>query len=231
LPRFTDALRRLRLPFIMTSKKNTQVTVTCQASTLVMAMDTQATSIPEWFPDGEKPAPMPLMLVQGFLNTLDLEEGSDLFSDAESARAWLVASGLLNRRAEISPADLGFVRDVRESIRGLLAPDGGERSEPGPLRPLRELSDAHRARLRVGDQGVLSLENSNTEDVGDALFGLLLIIRAAQEDGTWKRLKACANPDCAWVFYDRSRNQQGNWCDMAVCGNRLKNRKLRARRR
>ncbi|MBV9917386.1 MAG: CGNR zinc finger domain-containing protein [Solirubrobacterales bacterium] len=29
----------------------------------------------------------------------------------------------------------------------------------------------------------------------------------------------------------RSRNQQGHWCDMAVCGNRIKNRKLRARRR
>jgi predicted RNA-binding Zn ribbon-like protein len=44
-------------------------------------------------------------------------------------------------------------------------------------------------------------------------------------------LKVCANSECQWAFYDRSRNQQGNWCDMAVCGNRLKNRQLRARRR
>ena len=63
------------------------------------------------------------------------------------------------------------------------------------------------------------------------LFDLLLIIRAAQEGGSWTRLRACANPDCGWVFYDRSRNQQGSWCAMAVCGNRLKNRRLRARRR
>jgi predicted RNA-binding Zn ribbon-like protein len=42
-------------------------------------------------------------------------------------------------------------------------------------------------------------------------------------------MRVCANPDCRWVFYDRSRNQQGHWCDMAVCGNRLKNRRLRAR--
>ena len=77
----------------------------------------------------------------------------------------------------------------------------------------------------------MALENSRTADVGDALFGLLLIIRAAQQDGTWKRLKACANPECAWAFYDRSRNQQGSWCEMAVCGNRLKNRQFRARRR
>jgi predicted RNA-binding Zn ribbon-like protein len=57
------------------------------------------------------------------------------------------------------------------------------------------------------------------------------IIRHAEEEGSWSRLRACANPDCRWVFYDRSRKQQGHWCDMAVCGNRLKNRTLRARRR
>jgi predicted RNA-binding Zn ribbon-like protein len=83
----------------------------------------------------------------------------------------------------------------------------------------------------VSAGGVLELENARGEDLGDALFELLLVIRRAQEDGTWSRLKVCANPDCQWAFYDRSRNQQGNWCDMAVCGNRLKNRQLRARRR
>jgi predicted RNA-binding Zn ribbon-like protein len=75
------------------------------------------------------------------------------------------------------------------------------------------------------------IENARDEDVEDRLFGLLLVIRQAQQDGTWRRLKVCANPDCRWVFYDRSRNQQGNWCDMAVCGNRIKNRQLRARQR
>ena len=194
-------------------------------------MATKSTSTPAWFPGVAKPAPMPLMLVQAFLNTLDREEGTDLLADVDSARAWLVASGLLGRSAAISLADLEFARDIRESIRGLLVLDGGERRDPGRLRPLRELLDNHRARLRVSDDGVVSLENGASEDLGEALFELLLIIRAAQEDGTWKRLKACANPDCAWVFYDRSRNQQGNWCEMAVCGNRLKNRHFRARRR
>ncbi|MBV8999263.1 MAG: CGNR zinc finger domain-containing protein, partial [Solirubrobacterales bacterium] len=41
----------------------------------------------------------------------------------------------------------------------------------------------------------------------------------------------CANPDCEWAFFDRSRNQQGSWCAMETCGNRLKNREFRARRR
>lgn len=65
----------------------------------------------------------------------------------------------------------------------------------------------------------------------DALFELLLIMRAAQEQDTWSRLRVCANDECRWAFYDRSKNRQGHWCNMAVCGNRLKNRELRARRR
>ena len=63
----------------------------------------------------------------------------------------------------------------------------------------------------------------------DGLLGLLLTVRDAQADGSWSRLKLCANPDCGWAFYDRSRNQQGAWCSMATCGNRLKNRRFRAR--
>jgi predicted RNA-binding Zn ribbon-like protein len=192
-------------------------------------MDKQMESLPAWALEEEKPAPMPLLLVQGFVNTLDLEQGTDVLADVKGARSWLVGSGLLSRRAEISAADLTLAREVRESVRSLLAADRSV--DPGRLRPLRAVADDHRARLGVSDRGALSLENSRTENVGDALFELLLIIYAAQQDGTWKRLKACANPECAWIFYDRSRNQQGSWCEMAVCGNRLKNRQFRARRR
>ena len=34
------------------------------------------------------------------------------------------------------------------------------------------------------------------------------------------RLKICAN--CGWLFLDRSKNRSRMWCDMAVCGNRVK---------
>ena len=39
------------------------------------------------------------------------------------------------------------------------------------------------------------------------------------------------NPDCRWAFYDRSHSGAGAWCDMATCGNRIKNRRLRQRQR
>ncbi|WP_454745377.1 CGNR zinc finger domain-containing protein [Ciceribacter selenitireducens] len=44
------------------------------------------------------------------------------------------------------------------------------------------------------------------------------------------RLKICGN--CGWLFLDRSKNRSRTWCDMAVCGNRMKaNRHYRRTRK
>ena len=181
--------------------------------------------VPAWYPfdpDEIKPAPMPLLRVQAFLNTRHFEDGRDLLADEEDARAWLTSAGVLPNGARLSADELESARGVRDAMRSLVEGAGG-------LTPLRELADAHQARVAVQKDGALTLESARQESLGDGLFELLLIIRGAQEDGAWKRLRVCANPECRWVFYDRSRNQQGHWCDMAVCGNRLKNRRLRAR--
>ncbi len=187
---------------------------------------------PRFASDEKKPAPMPLLVVQGFVNTLDLEEGTDVMADADAAREWLIDAGLLDQAASASPCELSRAREVRESLRWLLAHDNENREvREVRLAPLRRLTETHRARLTLDDGGAIGLENARHQDLDDGLFELLLIVRRAQEDGSWARLKVCTNPDCQWVFFDRSRNQQGSWCDMALCGNRLKNRELRARRR
>ncbi|TPP10607.1 CGNR zinc finger domain-containing protein [Rhizobium glycinendophyticum] len=35
-----------------------------------------------------------------------------------------------------------------------------------------------------------------------------------------ERLKICGH--CGWLFLDRSKNRSRTWCDMAICGNRVK---------
>ena len=42
---------------------------------------------------------------------------------------------------------------------------------------------------------------------------------ASAVTGVWNRLKVCPNDDCAWAFYDESRNRSRRWCSMNVCGN------------
>ena len=175
---------------------------------------------------------MPLLRVQGFVNTRDLEEGTDLLADRDTARDWLREAGFLGRGAELTESELEFAVGVREAVRSLIGVGGADvPTNGGSLEPLRRLAANHRARLMVDDDGTVGLVNAREEGLDDALFELLLIVHASQQDGSWSRLKLCANPDCEWAFFDRSRNQQGSWCAMETCGNRLKNREFRARRR
>ncbi len=44
------------------------------------------------------------------------------------------------------------------------------------------------------------------------------------------RVKECGGEHCGWIFYDRSKNNTRHWCEMEICGNRAKQRRLRARR-
>jgi predicted RNA-binding Zn ribbon-like protein len=106
----------------------------------------------------------------------------------------------------------------------------GELLTDAELRPLAQVTSLSRPRLEVSVAGQIRLATAPAQRLAEGLAGLLLTIRDAQADGSWDRLKLCGNPDCLWAFYDRSHSRRGAWCDMASCGNRLKNRNLRARR-
>ncbi len=187
-------------------------------------------TLPAWVPaDERKPAPEPLLLVQAFVNTRNLDTGTDLLADAGTGNEWLHQSGLLGPEATAGAGDLRSAREARESIRTLIALRGRAPADDD-LRPLQGLTRSSRPRLTVDPAGRVQLDSGSGGRLGDGLIRLLLIIRDAQRDGTWARLKVCGNSDCGWAFYDRSHSRRGAWCDMASCGNLIKNRNLRARR-
>ncbi len=188
-------------------------------------------ALPPWIPGDEhewRPAPEPLLLVQAFVNTRDLERGTDLLAEAGTGNEWLHACGLL--APDVTACDLSAARGAREGIRALIALGSGG---PGPTRedlePLHAAASSARPGLVIGPAGAIGLEPGGG-GLADGLVRLLLIIRDAQRDGTWPRLKTCGNAECLWAFYDRSHSRRGAWCDMASCGNLIKNRNLRARR-
>jgi predicted RNA-binding Zn ribbon-like protein len=43
-----------------------------------------------------------------------------------------------------------------------------------------------------------------------------------------RRVRACDNPECRWLFMDTSKNHTRRWCDMKICGNRMKARRFKA---
>jgi predicted RNA-binding Zn ribbon-like protein len=44
------------------------------------------------------------------------------------------------------------------------------------------------------------------------------------------QLRCCASETCRWLFLDTSKNRTRRWCDMKVCGNRMKARRFHARK-
>src|SRR5579872_7436335 len=111
-------------------------------------------TLPPWIPGDLhdwRPAPEPLLLVQAFVNTRDLDLGTDLLAEPETGNGWLRLSGLLQADATAGPEDLRAARDVREAIRALIAHNGaGPEPADHDLAALRTLTRSSRPRLSIG---------------------------------------------------------------------------------
>ena len=200
---------------------------------VIMTTNLSRMTLPSWASHLEhKLAPPSLLLIQAFVNTLDLDLRTDTLAHADQARAWLAEAGLRDPEQPGFAADLQLAREVRESLRAMIARNtGGPPLTDTELRPLEQVSSQAAPWLEVTAAGQVRLgPRIPAQRLADGLAGLLLTVRDAQANSSWDRLKLCGNKDCLWAFYDRSHSRQGAWCDMASCGNRLKNRNLRARR-
>jgi predicted RNA-binding Zn ribbon-like protein len=191
-------------------------------------------------------APGPLELVRAFVNTLDIEAGTDELVSAAALEGWLserglvagagageVGAGIAARSA--SAADLRDAIAVREGLRAVLRshvslPSARDQlvGAPGRIAELRDIAARLPARIEVTGDGGFGLVPA-ASGVAGALTGILLIAAEAATAGTWPRLKVCSADGCQWAFYDRSPASSGCWCSMAVCGSRAKARSYRRR--
>jgi predicted RNA-binding Zn ribbon-like protein len=174
--------------------------------------------------------PASLTLVQDFINTLHMDTGvhEDAIETASALERWLVEHKLALGRQHLTAGDVAHAASVREALRDLLAANDGK---PVAKEALETLSRAARsAQLFVAfePQGRARLRPA-ARGVDAALGELLARAFESMSDGSWRRLKACHEHDCRWVFYDRSKNQTGSWCSMRSCGNRAKARRFRAK--
>jgi predicted RNA-binding Zn ribbon-like protein len=160
-------------------------------------------------------APEPLRLVQGFVNTINLERGD------EWLRAWLEEHGVAPDDAELTQA-----RSVREAIRELLYANNLQQVEGDPWTLLGQAADAAELSIDFAAPALVARAKGLDGVIGDVLAASFTAIA----DGSWRRLKACRNHGCRWAFYDYSKNRSASWCSMQLCGNRTKTRAYRARR-
>ncbi|HUB38452.1 MAG TPA: CGNR zinc finger domain-containing protein [Streptosporangiaceae bacterium] len=176
-------------------------------------------------------APGRLALLQGFVNTLDIEQATDDLGTPAALDAWLRSAGLGAERAcQAGPADLTLAVELRETLRGVLRSHVARQpaAAAGPAARMAEIAAAMPARISAAADG--SLHVVADEQGSRAAFAELLLIAAeAQTLGTWSRLKVCSADDCQWAFYDRSPTRSGCWCSMQLCGSRAKSRAYRER--
>jgi len=173
------------------------------------------------------PAPGELELVREFVNSVDVEEGTDELDTPDGLGRWLAAHDL-GGGATLSERDRERAVELRGAIRALLLANGGEPLERNAVAALNRAGDDARLRVRFDEEGGSELAPA-AGGIDAALARILAIVHRSMAEGTWPRLKACREDTCQWAFYDRSRNRSGAWCSMEVCGNRAKARAFRER--
>jgi predicted RNA-binding Zn ribbon-like protein len=181
-------------------------------------------------PEGITPAPGELEQVRAFVNTRDIEEGTEELTSPAALGAWLDAQGLASG-GQISPGDLAMAIELREALRSVLRGHAGHQDASEPeAATLDRIAAGLPVRLHVTADGSVGLTAGEAAGAGPAgLARLLLIAGRAATLGTWERLKVCGADDCQWAFYDRSPTRSGSWCSMRICGSRAKSRAYRQR--
>jgi predicted RNA-binding Zn ribbon-like protein len=180
-----------------------------------------------------------------FVNTDGGTNSADAVADFDSLVAWLETAialdaeraQMMRRRAIQQPsgatAALIDARRVRAALRSL-----AERGAVAPPVRLEALAEINRVLGRSAGTRRVELRPDGTfarsfVPVGDAFAGLMIPIVESAADalilGELPRVRRCADPRCARVFFDGTKNAARRWCDMATCGNRAKAARHRAR--
>lgn len=139
----------------------------------------------------------------------------DRFADPADLSAFVDAAARLSAdrpaRGKLlapEPVQSGLLIDLRESIdRHFRAVVLGQPDAT----LLAAMLEACATALRAGadPSGHMSL-------LGETATSALALLSA----NTIERIRICRH--CGWLFVDRSKNRSRNWCDMSVCGNRVK---------
>lgn len=175
-------------------------------------------------------APRSLEFVRTFVNSLDIEEPEhDPFLDTAGAGHWLGAHGLPS--VDLGTKELAELRDLREAIRTELLAHTGEGDVNLTWPRLARYLSGSMLTMASDTPGRVTLRPAAPDTFGQIRGLLTARIYDAIRSGEWKRLKACRKHNCLFAFYDRSKNGSGTWCDMAVCGNRVKAKRRRAKER
>jgi predicted RNA-binding Zn ribbon-like protein len=188
-----------------------------------------------------------LDLVNTLNNRFRADGPTELLPDYEALLRFMEQSGLLggaqvrdlSRRIGKAEAERASdsARELREAAASVLyAAAEGAAPPPTDLRRLARYFQSARQRQELvwtpsGTGSKFACEWGTSQSEGDLPVWILsLQTSALLTSDAMSRLRACGSETCRWLFLDTSKNHTRRWCDMKVCGNRMKARRFQARR-
>jgi predicted RNA-binding Zn ribbon-like protein len=139
----------------------------------------------------------------------------------------------LAARPRLAASLLARTRELRALVYEIgTALAGGSAPREAQLDRLARVHAQALARARLaGDAAGFAWRWDVTQAPVEAILGPVtlsaigLLTRAERA-----RIKQCAGDHCGWLFLDTTKNNRRRWCEMEVCGNRAKQKRLRSRR-
>jgi predicted RNA-binding Zn ribbon-like protein len=188
--------------------------------------------------------------VLDLVNTLDnrfREDGpTELLTDYGALIQFTEQSALLSAAEgrflteHVSQTDaqraLAAARELREAAAAALyASVEGSSPRPTDIKILTahfETARAHQELVWKPAESKLAWEWKpySLSDAGLPVWILALQTASLLSSDAVSRLRGCKSDTCRWLFLDTSKNHTRRWCDMKVCGNRMKARRFQARR-
>lgn len=136
--------------------------------------------------------------------------------------------------AKMGERALAGCRELREALADAIYAQLDERKPPATaLKTLERIFlDAREKQRLLWEGHRFQWEWSSVETAAE--FPVLLLAVTASElllSESLQKVRACDNLECRWLFLDTSKNHTRRWCDMKVCGNRMKARRFKAQHR
>lgn len=185
-----------------------------------------------------------------FVNTLDNRaipgEEIELLESYSALTEWAEQAGLIPTRQRRSLASLANVDSeralfvLRSAIRlreclyrmfQRIVSDQPPASADLALLGSYVASSYSRLRLLPGDHAFRLDWGAPAQRLDSVLWPVVKSAVELLTSEDLKRVRQCDVSTCRWFFVDRSKNHSRRWCDMKICGNRVKARKFYGRNR
>ena len=169
----------------------------------------------------------PQELLKTYQDLLRFTEQSGLLKPAQTRSLLYAATGSAGAHV------LAACRELREAAADVFYArlDQQEPSATSLKILARLFKEAHSHQQLNWNESRLEWDWPETETLPELpLWMLSLSAAGLMLSSEMQRVRACEKPDCRWLFLDTSKNHTRRWCDMKICGNRMKARRFKAQR-